>query len=68
LERRDLRFRGPKREGRSQKRPWPNWVEEKPNRIWIYDTERHEAFFNRAVVKGHRHVPVAAGALKLRAA
>lgn len=38
LERRDLRFRAPKREGRSQKRPWPDWVEEKPNRIWIYDT------------------------------
>ena len=38
LERRDLRFRGPKREGRSPKRPWPNWVEEKPNRVWIYDT------------------------------
>ena len=38
LERRDLRFRGPKREGRSQKRPWPNWVQEKPNGIWIYDT------------------------------
>lgn len=38
LERRDLRFRAPKREGRSQRRPWPDWVEEKPNRIWIYDT------------------------------
>lgn len=38
LERRDLRFRGPKREGRSKKRPWPDWVEEAPNRIWIYDT------------------------------
>ncbi|MDH4278988.1 MAG: integrase core domain-containing protein [Acidimicrobiia bacterium] len=38
LERHDLRFRGPKREGRSQRRPWPAWVEEQPNRIWIYDT------------------------------
>lgn len=38
LERRDLRFRAPKREGRSKRRPWPDWVEEKPNRIWIYDT------------------------------
>lgn len=38
LERRDLRFRAPKREGRSQRRPWPNWAEEAPNRIWIYDT------------------------------
>jgi transposase InsO family protein len=38
LERRDLRFRQPKREGRSQRRPWPDWAEEKPNAIWIYDT------------------------------
>lgn len=38
LERRDLRFRAPKREGRSARRPWPAWAEEKPNRIWIYDT------------------------------
>jgi hypothetical protein len=38
LERRALRFRAPKREGRSQKRPWPDWVEETLNRIWTYDT------------------------------
>jgi hypothetical protein len=38
LERHQLRFRGPKRDGRSARRPWPDWVEEKPNRIWIYDT------------------------------
>ncbi len=38
LERSDLRFRAPKREGRSKKKPWPDWAEEKPNRIWIYDT------------------------------
>jgi transposase InsO family protein len=38
LEGRELRFRGPKREGRSQRRPWPAWIEEAPNRIWIYDT------------------------------
>ncbi len=38
LERNDLRFRRPKREGRSKRRPWPDWAEEKPNRIWIYDT------------------------------
>lgn len=43
LERRDLRFRGPKREGRSQRRPWPDWVEQKPNRIWIYDTTHWSA-------------------------
>ena len=38
LERHHLRFRAPKRDGRSARRPWPAWVEEKPNRIWIYDT------------------------------
>ena len=38
LERRDLRFRAPKREGRSPKREWPDWAERAPNRIWIYDT------------------------------
>jgi putative transposase len=38
LERSDLRFRAPKREGHSKKKPWPDWAEEKPNRIWIYDT------------------------------
>ena len=39
-----------------------------PDRIWVADIERHEAFSNRAVVKGHRFVLVAAGILKLRAA
>ncbi len=53
---------------RRAKTPWPDWLVWEPNRIWIWDVERHEAFFNRAVLKGHRHVPVAAGALKLRAA
>jgi hypothetical protein len=24
------------------------------NRIWIWDAERHEALWNRAVMKGHR--------------
>ncbi len=32
-----------------------------PNRVWVADFERHEAFWNRAVVKGHRRQPVAAG-------
>jgi transposase InsO family protein len=32
-----------------------------PNRLWVADLERHEALFNRAVVKGHRLQPVAAG-------
>jgi putative transposase len=32
-----------------------------PNRLWVADIERHEALFDRAVVKGHRGWPVAAG-------
>jgi putative transposase len=39
-----------------------------PNQLWVADIERHGALSNRAVVRGHRHGPVAAGALKLRAA
>ena len=31
------------------------------NTAWAGDIERHEALQNRAVVKGHRHQPVAAG-------
>lgn len=38
LERRELRFRAPRREGRSKKREWPDWVQDAPNQIWIYDT------------------------------
>ena len=38
LQRRDLRFRAPKRQRRSAKRPWPEWITEKPNQVWIYDT------------------------------
>ena len=36
--------------------------------LWVKEAERHEAFLDRAVVKGHRHGLVAAGSLKLRAA
>ena len=32
-----------------------------PNELWLTDIERHEAFLNLAVVKGHRSAPVAAG-------
>jgi hypothetical protein len=39
-----------------------------PDRLWVTDIERHEAFSNRAVVKGHGLRLVAAGRLKLRAA
>ena len=39
-----------------------------PDQIWVADIERHEALTNRAVVKGHRFVFVAAGTTKLGAA
>ena len=39
-----------------------------PDQLWVTDIERHEAFSDRAVVKGHRLVLVAASVLKLRAA
>ncbi len=32
-----------------------------PNQLWVADFERHEAFLDLAVVKGHRWMPVAAG-------
>ena len=31
------------------------------DQLWVTDIERHEALWNRAVVKGHRLRPVAAG-------
>lgn len=33
-----LRLRPPPRPGRSQRRPFPDWVEYRSNQIWIYDT------------------------------
>jgi putative transposase len=39
-----------------------------PDMLWVTDIERHEALTNRAVVKGHRPRPVAAGRVKQRAA
>ena len=39
-----------------------------PNRLWLADIERHEALSDRAVVKGHCLMLVAASMLKLRAA
>jgi len=44
------------------------FVATRPNELWVSDFERHEAFLNLAVVKGHRHQFVAADWLKLRAA
>ena len=37
------------------------FVAQAPDRVWFSDIERHEAFRNPAVVKGHRGTPVAAG-------
>ncbi len=45
-----------------------NFTASAPDRLWVADLERHEALSNRAVVKGHRLVLVAASMLKLRAA
>jgi transposase InsO family protein len=61
------------RRGRPDTAPAPDLLQrdfraDRPNQRWVADIERHEVLFNRAVVKGHRHVLVAAGALKLRAA
>ena len=39
-----------------------------PDQLWVTDIERHEAFSDRAVVKGHRLMLVAASILKLGAA
>ena len=41
---------------------------DEPDRLWVTDIERHEAFLNPAVVRGHRLRLVAASWLKLRAA
>lgn len=39
----------------------PELLAEKPNQVWSWDIERHEAPCDRAVVKGHRLRFVAAG-------
>jgi len=46
----------------------PELVATAPNETWSWDIERHEALLNLVVVKYHRHRPVAAGRMKLRAA
>ena len=68
------RRKGPRTTRRDpQARPAPDLVErrfeaEAPDRLWVADIERHEALLNLAVVRDHRHRPVAAGRRKLRAA
>ena len=39
----------------------PELLATQPNELWSWDIERHEAPLDRAVVKGHRLQPVAAG-------
>ncbi len=53
----------PKPAGRApvQRMPWPDWITYRPNQVWGWDVERHEAPLDRAVVKGHRLQSVAAG-------
>jgi transposase InsO family protein len=38
-----------------------NFTATAADQLWCTDIERHEAFLNLAVVKGHRSAPVAAG-------
>jgi putative transposase len=46
----------------------PELLAERPNELWSWDVERHEASWNRAVMKGHRGPLVAARRCKLGAA
>lgn len=39
----DLVLRGPPRPGRSVRKPFPDWVDYVPNRLWIYDTTHFTA-------------------------
>ena len=56
------------RAGRSPDLVERNFTATAPNQLWVTDLERHEAPLNCVVLKGHHRGPVAAGALKLRAA
>ena len=46
----------------------PELLASRPNELWSWDIERHEALSNRVVMKGHRRRLVAASRPKLRAA
>jgi putative transposase len=60
-----LAVAGENRERRRQRahpaKKKPELIARRPNQVWSWDIERHEAFSNRAVMKGHRRRPVAAG-------
>jgi hypothetical protein len=64
----DMHFRPLPKPGKSKRKPFPEWVEYKPNSIWIYDTERREALFDRTEVKDHRRRGIAVARQKLGAA
>ncbi len=49
-----------RRQARHPARVKPELMADGPNRIWAWDVERHEAFLNRAVVKGRSCWSVAA--------
>jgi putative transposase len=67
-----LTIAGENRERRRQRthpaKTKPELIATAANLVWSWDVERHEAFLNRAVMKGHRRRVVAATRLKLRAA
>jgi putative transposase len=67
-----LRDLGENRERRRQRthpaKKKPHLVAQAPLQVWCWDIERHEAPWNRAVVKGHGRRLVAASQSKLRAA
>ncbi len=53
---------------RSPDRVKRDFTASRPDEKWFADFERHEVLHDRAVVKGHRGLPVAAGGRKLGAA
>ena len=46
----------------------PELLATRPNKVWSWDIERHEALLYRAVMKEHRHSTRRSGWMKLRAA
>lgn len=42
LSRHGLRLRGAKRPAGSEKRPWPEWAEWRPNQLWCWDMSQFE--------------------------
>jgi putative transposase len=60
---RSRRVRTTKRDDTAERSPDlvdRDFTADRPNALWVTDLERHEAFFNLAVVKGHRGQFVAA--------